>query len=72
MKMRKNLSLAFLSRAAISSVGPLVVMALTVLVCGHCAPLAYGLDHPQSADGEKPAATAPTVSLAAANLVQLA
>lgn len=72
VKMRKNLSLAFLSRTAISSVGPLVVMALTVLVCGQGAPLAYGLDHPQSADGEKPAATAPTVSLAAANLVQLA
>lgn len=72
VKMRKNLSLAFLSRAAISSARPSVVLALTVSVCGLCAPLAYGLDHPQSADGEKPAAAAPTVSLAAANLVQLA
>ncbi len=60
--MRKNLSLSFLSGSAL----PLA------LVCQLAAPCAHGLEHSLSEAGEKTAATTPTVSLAAANLAQLA
>lgn len=60
--MRKNLSLSFLSGSAL----PLV------LVCQLAAPYAHALEHSLPEAGEKTAATTPTVSLAAANLAQLA
>ena len=62
VKMRKNLSLAFLFSSAL----------VVPLVSWCSAPLAYGLDNPLTGDGDKPAPAAPSVSLAAANLVQLA
>ncbi len=62
VNMRKNLSLSFLSGSAL----PLA------LVCQLAAPFAYALEHSLPEAGEKTAATTPTVSLAAANLVQLA
>lgn len=60
--MRKNLSLSFLSGFAL----PLA------LVYQLAAPCAHGLEHSLPEAGEKTAATTPTVSLAAANLAQLA
>ncbi len=60
--MRKNLSLSFLSGSAL----PLA------LVCQLAAPCAHGLEHSLPEAGEKTAPTTPTVSLAAANLAQLA
>lgn len=62
VKMRKNLSLAFLFSSAL----------VVPLVSWCSAPLAYGLDNPLTGDGDKPSPAAPSVSLAAANLVQLA
>ncbi|MBP9091002.1 hypothetical protein KBI23_08230 [bacterium] len=62
VKMRKYLSLASFFSSAL----------MVPLVGLYTAPQAYGLDHPFAGDGEKPAAAAPAVSLAAANLVQLA
>lgn len=62
VNMRKNLSLSFLSGSAL----PLA------LVCQLAAPCAHGLEHSLPEAGEKTAATTPTVSLAAANLAQLA
>lgn len=47
-------------------------MALITVVGAHDALPAYGVDHSLPGDGEKAAAVAPSVSLAAANLVQLA
>lgn len=60
--MRKNLSLSFLSGSAL----PLA------LVCQLVAPCAHSLEHSLPEAGEKATATTPTVSLAAANLAQLA